>query len=83
MSDHSAQPPVTRDAAGNPTSTPDPKVLAATGGTVVGAAAGAVLVYVIETVAGVDLPDGIDASIVTLVAAAVTFVAGYVKHPRG
>jgi NhaP-type Na+/H+ or K+/H+ antiporter len=84
VADHvSTEPPVTRDEHGNPTSVPEPKVVAATGGAVVGAAAGFVLVYVIETAARIDMPTLVDNAIITLVAAAVTFVGGYVKHPRG
>jgi hypothetical protein len=83
VSDHRAEP-LTRDPeTGEPTAVPNPKVLAATGGAVVGAAAGAVLVYVIETTTGVDIPEGVEGSIVALVAAAISFVGGYVKHPRG
>jgi hypothetical protein len=74
---------VTTDAAGNPTNTPQPKVVAATVGAGVGAAAGTVVNYLIETIANVDLPDTVEGAIAVLIAAGVAFVAGYVKRPTG
>jgi hypothetical protein len=74
---------VTTDETGVPTSKPQPKVLAATAGAGVGAAAGTVVNYLIETLSGVDLPDTVEGAILVLVSAGVAFAAGYVKRPSG
>lgn len=74
---------VTTDTAGNPTNTPQPKVVAATVGAGVGAAAGTVVNYLIETIGRVDLPDTVEGAIVVLITAAITFGAGYLKRPTG
>lgn len=77
------QSTVTTDAAGAPTKTPQPKVIAATAGAGVGAAASTIGVYLIETLGNVDLPDAVEGAILVLVSAGVAFLAGYVKRPSG
>lgn len=52
-------------------STPQPKVIAAT----IGAAVSTILVYLIEAVGSTDLPTSVEGAIVTI----VTFLAGYLK----
>jgi hypothetical protein len=78
IGDHAA---VTTDAAGAPTKTPQPKVVAGTVGAGVGAAVGEIAIYVIETAARIDIPTGVEAAILIVVTAALGFVAGYVKRP--
>lgn len=75
--------PVTTDDAGVRTNKPQPKVLAATAGAGVGAAAGTVVNYLIETIAQIDLPDTVEGAILVLVSAGVAFAAGYIKRPSG
>ncbi|GAA5205879.1 hypothetical protein [Microbacterium kyungheense] len=74
---------VTTDEAGTATGKPQPKVLAATAGAGVGAAAGTVVNYLIETLTHVNLPDTVEGAILVLVSAGVAFAAGYVKRPSG
>lgn len=74
---------ITTDASGQPTNTPQPKVIAATAGAGVGTAVSTIGVYLIETLANVDLPDAIEGAILVLVSAGVAFLAGYIKRPSG
>lgn len=74
---------VTTDAHGFVTSTPQPKVLAATAGAGVGAAISTIAIYLIETLGRVDLPDVVEGAALTLVSAGVAFLAGYIKKPSG
>lgn len=57
-----------------------PKVTASTIAAPVAVAATAVLVYVVESTAGIDIPELVEGSIAVLLAAAGAFVAGYVKR---
>ena len=57
-----------------------PKVTASTVAAPVAVAATAVLVYVIESTAGIDIPELVEASIAVLLAAGAAFVAGFVKR---
>ena len=72
---------VTTDAAGVPTATPQPKVIAATVGAGVGAAASTILFYLIELWTATDVPEIVEGAGLVLVTAALGFVAGYVKRP--
>ena len=83
MSTHIPPRPVTTDAAGDPTNTPQPKVVAATIGAGVGAALSTVIIYLVETLGRVDLPDAVEGAGAVLVSAAVAFAAGYIKRPSG
>lgn len=74
---------VTTDEHGGPTSTPQPKVLAATAGAGVGAAISTISIYLIETLGRIDLPDVVEGAIGVLLAAGVGFLAGYIKRPSG
>lgn len=74
---------VTTDEVGQPTSQPQPKVIAATTGAGVGAAVSTLGVYLIETLGRVDLPDLVEGAILVLVSAGVSFLAGYIKRPTG
>lgn len=76
-------PPITTDAAGQPTAAPQPKVLAATSGAVVGGAITTIGIYVFETATAVDLPSLVEGAILTLITAGVAFAAGYIKRPSG
>lgn len=73
--------PVTTDANGQPTAAVQPKVMAATAGTVIGGAVTTIGVYIFEMATGMDLPTIVEGSILTLIAAGVTFAAGYIKRP--
>lgn len=73
----------TTDEAGRPTSSPQPKVVAATAGAGVGAAVSTLAVYLIETLGKIDLPEAVDGAILVLVTAGVSFLAGYLKKPTG
>lgn len=83
MSTYQPPKPVTTDPSGEPTGTPQPKVIAATIGAGVGAALSTVGVYAFETLAQHDLPDVVEGAIGVLVTAAVAFAAGYIKRPSG
>lgn len=83
MSTHIPPAPHTTDANGQPTSTPQPKVIAATVGAGVGAATSTLVVYLVETIGAVDIPDGVEGAIAVLITAAVAFLAGYIKRPSG
>lgn len=72
---------VTTDAAGVPTTTPQPKVIAAAIGAGVGGAISTVGIYAFEQLTAVDLPTTVEGAILTLVTAAVAFAAGYIKRP--
>ena len=74
---------VTTDAVGAPTAQPQPKVLAATAGAGVGAAVSTLVVYLIETLGRVDLPDVVEGACLVLISAGVAFAAGYIKRPSG
>lgn len=56
----------------------NPKVPASAAGGGVGVAVGEILVYLAERFGG-DLPAGIEAAVVIVAAAALSFVAGYVR----
>lgn len=75
--------PFTTDAAGLPTPVPQPKVVAATSGAVVGGAITTLGIYIFETATAVDLPSLVEGAILTLVTAGVAFAAGYIKRPSG
>ena len=72
---------VTTDELGEPTATPQPKVIAATAGAGVGAAITTVGVYVFETATRIDLPSIVEGAVLVLVSAGVAFAAGYIKRP--
>lgn len=72
---------VTTDQFGVPTATPQPKVVAATAGAGVGAAASTVLVYLIEALGHVDLPIAVEGAILVLITGAVSFLGGYITRP--
>lgn len=74
---------VTTDETGAATSRPQPKVLAATAGAGVGAAVSTILIYLIESLSKIDLPDVVEGAALTLVSAGVAFLAGYIKRPTG
>ena len=57
-----------------------PKVTASTISAPVAVAFTALVVYVIETAARIDIPEGIEASAAVLVAAVGAFVAGYLTR---
>lgn len=78
MSDHTT---VTTNEAGAPTSTPQPKVVAATIGAGVAGAVTTLGVYVFEATSGIDLPPIVEGSLLTLITAGVAFAAGYIKRP--
>lgn len=79
IGDHAAD--VTTDAAGVPTKTPQPKVIAGTIGAGVGVAASELGIWIVESAAHIDIPAGIEASITVLVTAGLGFLAGYLKRP--
>lgn len=62
-----------------PSKRPEKKVIAATVGAGVGPAVSAIGVYIIEAVAGIDIPNDIESSIAIVVSAGLAFVAGYFK----
>lgn len=72
---------ITTDELGEPTATPQPKVIAATAGAGVGAAVTTLGVYVFETATRIDLPGPIEAALLVIVTAGLAFAAGYVKRP--
>jgi hypothetical protein len=72
---------VTTDEAGQPTSKPQPKVIAATVGAGVGAAASTILFYLIELWSSVDVPEVVEGAGLVLITAGLGFVAGYIKRP--
>lgn len=74
---------VTTDEFGVPTTQPQPKVIAAAGGAGVGAAVTTLTIWLIETLAKIDLPDAVEGSALVLISAGLAFVAGYVKRPTG
>lgn len=73
--------PVTTDESGTPTLTPQPKVVAGAIGAGAGAAITTIGVYIFESASGIDLPQLVEGSILTLVSLAVAFAAGYIKRP--
>jgi hypothetical protein len=75
------QLPVTTDAAGQPTATPQPKVVAATIGAGVGTALGIIGVWAFEASTGIDVPEGVELSVGVVVTAGLAFVGGYFKRP--
>lgn len=75
--------PVTTDEQGGPTNTPQPKVIAATAGSLVGGAVSTITVYLIESLGNVVLPDEVKSAAVVLISAGVAFLAGYIKRPSG
>lgn len=74
--------PRTTDETGTPTARPQPKVIAATTGATIGAAATTIGVYVFETATSIDLPVSIESAALVLNTAAVGFLAGYIKRPN-
>lgn len=83
MSTYQPPQPVTTDAEGEPTATPQPKVIAATAGAGVGAALSTIGVYTFESLSGVDLPTTVEGAVLVLITTACTFAAGYIKRPSG
>lgn len=75
--------PVTTDAAGEPTPVPQPKVVAAASGAVVGGAISTIGIYAFEGLSGIDLPQPVEGAVLTLIVAGVAFAAGYIKRPSG
>lgn len=74
-------PAVTTDENGEPTAAPQPKVVAASAGAGIGAAASTVLVYLIEAFGHIDLPVAVEGAILVLIAGAVSFLGGYITRP--
>lgn len=74
---------VTTDENGEPTTKAQPKVVAATAGAGVGAAVSTLAIYLIETLAKVDLPEAVEGAALVLISAGVAFLAGYIKKPTG
>jgi hypothetical protein len=74
---------VTTDNLGQPTKTPQPKVLAATAGAGVGAALTTLGVWIFETATKIDLPTTVEGAVLVLVTSGVAFGAGYIKKPSG
>lgn len=75
------QKPVTTDAEGNPTQTPQPKVIAATVGAGVGTALGVIAVWAFEATTGTDVPEGVELAVGVVLTAGLAFVGGYFKRP--
>ena len=75
------QKPVTTDADGQPTATPQPKVYAATVGAGVGTAISTIGIWIIEASAGIDIPAPVELSIGVVVTAGLAFLGGYLKRP--
>lgn len=75
--------PVTTDVNNVPTSQPQPKVIAATAGSLIGGAVSTITLYLIETLSHVVLPDEVKSAAVVLISAGVAFAAGYIKRPTG
>lgn len=75
--------PVTTDEAGVPTKAPQPKVIAATTGAVIGGAITTIGIYAFEGVTSIDLPQTVEGAVLTLVVGAVALAAGYIKRPSG
>jgi hypothetical protein len=71
----------TTDAYGDPTSTPQPKVVAAATGAGVGGALSTLGVWIFETTTKIDLPLPVEGSILVLITAGVAFAAGWIKRP--
>lgn len=74
---------VTTDEHGGPTNKPQAKVVASTVGAGVGAAVSTITLYLIESLAGIALPEEVKSASVVLISAGVAFLAGYVKKPTG
>lgn len=72
---------ITTNEYGEPTATPQPKVLAATTGAGVGAAVSTIGIYAFEALSGIDLPSMVEGALLVLVSAGVAFAAGYIKRP--
>lgn len=72
---------VTTDANGTPTNTPQPKVVAAASGAVVGGAISTIGIYAFEGITAIDLPQPVEGAVLTLIVAGVAFLAGWLKRP--
>jgi hypothetical protein len=72
---------LTTDEYGDPTNAPQPKVVAATSGAVVGGALSTLGVWIFETTTRIDLPMPVEGAILTLMIAGVAFAAGWIKRP--
>lgn len=73
--------PVTSDAGGDPTATPQPKVVAqATGGAIAGAVT-TVGLWALDTYAHLDLPVPVQLAVGVLVTVGIGFASGYIKRP--
>ncbi len=77
----SATPAMPAPANPQQTNVPTNKTLAATGGSVVGAALATIIIYVIEPHSG-KLPEAVSGAITVLMSATVTFIAGWLT-PHG
>lgn len=75
--------PVTTDETGIPTKEPQPKVIAATAGAGVGAALSTIIIYLIESLGRIELPEAVQGAALVLVSAGIAFLAGWVKRPSG
>jgi uncharacterized protein YacL len=58
---------------------PQPKVVAATVGAGVGAAVGEIVVYMVEAIAQIDVPNDVEFAVGVVLTAALAFVGGYFK----
>lgn len=74
---------VTTNEAGQPTATPQPKVIAAAGGAGVGAAVTTLVIYLIESIGKFDLPGEVEGAALVIVSTLLSFAAGYIKRPSG
>lgn len=71
----------TTDAAGEVTAKPTSKVVASTVGAGVGVALANIGVYVIETVAKIDIPEGVELSVGVVLTAGLAYLAGWATKP--
>lgn len=76
-------PGVTTDENGGVTKEPQPKVIAATAGSLVGGAVSTITLFLIESLGNLVLPDEVKSAAVVLISAGVAFLAGYIKRPTG
>lgn len=72
---------VTTNEYDEPTTLPQPKVVAATIGAGVGGALTIIGVYIVETAARIDIPAPVETAAALVVTSALSFAAGYFKRP--
>lgn len=75
--------PVTTNEQGQPTSAPQPKVVAGATGAVVGGAITTIGIYAFESITSIDLPQTVEGAVLTLISAAVGLAFAYIKRPSG